>query len=64
MSSYFKFSRNSLLVVNIDGGAKVQSRFCNRVAKLTGNRFGKINSKVISSTKSSIILQLEIISDI
>ena len=26
--------------------------------------FGKINSKVISSTKSSIILQLEIISDL
>lgn len=45
MSSYFKFSRNSLLVVNIDDGAKVQSRLCNRVAKLTGNRFGKINSK-------------------
>lgn len=41
MSSYFKFSRNSLLVENIDGGAKVQSRFCNRVAKLIGNRFGK-----------------------
>lgn len=45
MSSYFKFSRNSLLVVNINDGTKVQSRFCNRVAKLTGNRLGKINSK-------------------
>lgn len=45
MSSYFKFSRNSLLVVNIDDGTKVQSRFCNRVAKLTGNRFGKKTQK-------------------
>lgn len=45
MSSYFKFSRNSLLVVNIDGGAKVLSRFCNRVAKLTANRFGKYTQK-------------------
>lgn len=45
MSSYFKFSRNSLLVVNIDDGAKVQSRICNRVAKLTGESSAKINSK-------------------